>query len=48
MKRRWYLVKVDLEASEQSCTKFATTGLYYCLFLAKHLADMDKRDKYSR
>ena len=48
MKRRWYLVMVDLEASEQSCTKFATTGLYYRLFLAKHPADMNKSDEYSR
>ena len=37
-----------MEASEQSCTKFATTGLYYCLFLAKHPADMNKSDEYSR
>ena len=32
MKRRRYLINVDFEASEQSCTKFSTTGLYYRLF----------------
>ena len=48
MKRKWYLVKVDLEASEQSCAEFASTSLYYCSFLAKHPADMNKSDEYSR
>ena len=47
MRRRWYLVKVDLEASEQSCAAFASTSLYYCLFLAKHPADMNKSNEYS-
>ena len=48
MKRQWYLVKIDLEASARSCAAFATTRVYYCLFLAKHPADMDKSDEYSR
>ena len=47
MRRQWYLVKVDLEASEQSCAAFASTSLYYCLFLAKHPADMNKSKEYS-
>ena len=48
MKGQWYLVQVDLEASKTLCSNYILSTLYYYLFLAKHPADKNKSDKYSR
>ena len=48
MRPRWYLVEVDLQATEDSNAKYQTNGKYYCSFLAKHRSDGNKSDEFSR
>ena len=48
MLRKWYLVQVDLDASELLATMKPSNGYYYCYFLAKHPDDSGKSDEFSR
>ena len=48
MRRRWYLVQVDLDASKSICSTYIKDLSYYCHFLAKHPNDKNKSDEYSR
>ena len=48
MRRRWYLVQVDLDASKSICSTYIKDLAYYCHFLAKHPSDKNKSDEYSR
>jgi len=48
MIRCWYLIRVWLDGSVALNTDFASTGQYYCEFLAKHKDDANCSDKISR
>ena len=48
MVRGWYLVKVDLEASESLNTYCALLGIFYRYFLVKYSLDASKSDDVSR
>ena len=48
MRQRWYLVQIDLESTATLNPHWRTTGRYYCVFLARHPADKDKSDEFSR
>jgi len=48
MLRRWYIVQIDLDASESFDTNYRVSGCYYCHFLAKHLSDISKCDDSGR
>ena len=36
MMRRWFIIQVDIDASKSLEPDFVATGIYYCVFLAKH------------
>ena len=42
MRRRWYLVQVDLDAPKSICSTYIKDLSYYCHFLAKHPNDKNK------
>ena len=48
MLRKWYLVQIDIDASTSLRHDYATAGIYYCSFLAKHPGDAKRSDEHSR
>ena len=48
MRPKWYLVQVDLEATSTLNLEPEATGVYFCVFLAKHPNDAQKTDEFSR
>ena len=48
MLRKWYLVQIDLESTLVVNPDYATNGEYWCVFLARHSADKQKSDEFSR
>ena len=48
LRPRWFLIEVDLEATQESNPHYLTNGRYYCAFLAKHRLDSNKSDELSR
>ena len=48
MRPKWYLIQVDLEATNEVNPKYEENGIYYCGFLAKHCNDNGKSDEFAR
>jgi hypothetical protein len=48
LRRRWYLIQVDIPSTIEVNPDFASNHLYWCVFLAKHPTDISKSDEYSR
>ena len=48
MRKRWYIIQVDLPSTKELCTNYNNTGLYYCVFLARHPNDNKRSDEFSR
>lgn len=42
MKRRWYLIQVDMESTREVNPEYASNGEYWCVFLAKHHDNIKK------
>ena len=45
MRRRWYLIQVDIEPTLELNPDFASNHFYWCVFLARHPSDHKKSDK---
>jgi len=48
MRQRWYLVQIDLQATEELNSAWRTNGKYFCVFLACHPDDKNKSDEFAR
>ena len=48
LRQRWYLIQVDMIATEEILPDHKSTGIYYCGFLARHPNDTGKSDEFSR
>ena len=48
MRQRWYLVQIDLQATEELNSAWKTNGKYFCVFLARHPDDKNKSDEFAR
>ena len=48
MRMRWYLVQVDTDSSDELQLNPMQTGVYYCIFHARHPEDNKKSDEFSR
>ena len=48
LRQRWYLVKVDPEATSEINKDDSAIYSYLCIFLANHPNDIYKSDKFSR
>jgi len=48
LQERWYLIQIDMEATKSLNATFTDNGLYFGIFLAKHLSDTKKSDEFSR
>ena len=48
MRRRWYLIQVDMPSTIEVNPDYATNRRYWCVFLAKHNDDTAKSDEFSR
>ena len=48
LRPRWYLIQVDLVATEEVVPDHQSSGVYYCGFLARHPNDKGKSDEFSR
>ena len=48
LRRRWYLVQIDMESTATANPDYATNGKYWCIFHYSHPNDKDKSDEFSR
>ena len=48
MRRRWYLIQVDIVSTKKINPDFASNGEYWCVFLATHPDDNKKSHELSR
>jgi hypothetical protein len=48
MRRRWYLVQIDMISTRTINPEFASNGGYWCVFLARHMDDNKRSDELSR
>ena len=48
LRRRWYLIQVDMESTLEVNPDFASNGLFWCVFLARHPSDHKRSDEYCR
>ena len=48
MRRRWYLIQVDMISTKEINPDFASNGEYWCVFLATHMDDNRKSHELSR
>ena len=42
MRRRWYLIQVDMQSTREVNADFVTNGEYWCVFLSRHPHDEKK------
>ena len=45
MRRRWYLIQVDMESTLEANPDFITKNLYLCVLLSRHPDDNRKSDE---
>ena len=48
MRPRWYLIQIDMKSTVEINPAAQTNGRYWCMFLATHLEDKKRNDKFSR
>ena len=48
MRRKWYLIQIDIESTLELNPKYASNGELWCIFLARHPDDHKKSDEFSR
>ena len=48
MRRRWYLIQIDIESTMEVNPDFLSNNLYWCIFLARHPNDNKKSDEFCR
>ena len=48
IKRKWYLIQVDIESTKVMNPEYASNGQFWCVFLAKHPDDVRLSDELSR
>ena len=48
MRRRWYLIQVDMISTKEINPEYASNGEYWCVFLAPHHEDNKKSHELSR
>ena len=46
MRRRWYLIQVDMQSTREVNADFVTNGEYWCVFLSRHPHDEKKVTLY--
>ena len=46
MRRRWYLIQVDMESTLRVNKDYATNRKYLCIFLARHSDNTKKSDEF--
>jgi len=48
MRQRWYLVQIDMIATEELNPQWQHNGRYFCVFLACHPSNKSKSDEFAR
>lgn len=48
LRRRWYLVQIDIPSTMQVNPYYLSNNLYWCIFLARHPADIKTGDRFCR
>ena len=48
MRRRWFLIQVDMDSAREIHAQYTTNGEYLCIFLTRHPGDTNKSNTFCR